>query len=170
MISKEKNNNKFLFILGPTGIGKTFVSLNISKKLNGIIINSDAFSLYKEADVMTAKATEEEKKISVHKLIDVLDLTEINFNQNDYKHLFFNEIKNEENKIFIIVGGTNYYVESVLFKENPRYIVYHELVYTTKEYMRYCIEVKAEWLLEIAPFYFNNLIQPRKNVLPKFKK
>ena len=62
MISKEKNNNKFLFILGPTGIGKTFVSLNISKKLNGIIINSDAFSLYKEADVMTAKATEEEKK------------------------------------------------------------------------------------------------------------
>ena len=114
----EKNNNKFLFILGPTGIGKTFVSLNISKKLNGIIINSDAFSLYKEADVMTAKATEEEKKISVHKLIDVLDLTEINFNQNDYKHLFFNEIKNEENKIFVIVGGTNYYVESVLFKEN----------------------------------------------------
>ncbi len=118
MISKEKNNNKFLFILGPTGIGKTFVSLNISKKLNGIIINSDAFSLYKEADIMTAKATEEEKKISVHKLIDVLDLTEINFNQNDYKHLFFNEIKNEENKIFVIVGGTNYYVESILFKEN----------------------------------------------------
>ena len=114
----EKNNNKFLFILGPTGIGKTFVSLNISKKLNGIIINSDAFSLYKEADVMTAKATEEEKKISVHKLIDILDLTEINFNQNDYKHLFFNEIKNEENKIFVIVGGTNYYVESILFKEN----------------------------------------------------
>ena len=75
-MNSNENNNKFLVILGPTGIGKTFISLNISKKFNGIIINSDAFSLYKEADVMTAKATEEEKKISPHKLIDVLDLTE----------------------------------------------------------------------------------------------
>ena len=63
----------------------------------------------------------------------------------------------------------NIHPTSVLFKENPRYIVYHELVYTTKEYMRYCIEVDAEWLLEIAPFYFNNLIQPRKNAFPKLK-
>ena len=61
----------------------------------------------------------------------------------------------------------NIHPTSVLFKENPRYIVYHELVYTTKEFMRYCIEVDAEWLLEIAPFYFNNLIQPRKNAFPK---
>ena len=64
----------------------------------------------------------------------------------------------------------NIHPTSVLFKENPRYIVYHELVYTTKEFMRYCIEVEAEWLLEIAPFYFNNLIQPRKNAFPKLKK
>ena len=64
----------------------------------------------------------------------------------------------------------NIHPTSVLFKENPRYIIYHELIYTTKEYMRYCIEVKAEWLLEISPFYFNNLIQPKKNILPKFKK
>jgi pre-mRNA-splicing factor ATP-dependent RNA helicase DHX16 len=64
----------------------------------------------------------------------------------------------------------NIHPTSVLFKQNPKHIVYHELVYTSKEYMRYCIEVKAEWLLEIAPFYFNNLIQPKKNVFPKYKK
>ena len=64
----------------------------------------------------------------------------------------------------------NIHPTSVLFKENPRYIIYHELIYTTKEYMRYCIEVKPEWLLDIAPFYFNSLIQPKKNILPKFKK
>lgn len=64
----------------------------------------------------------------------------------------------------------NIHPTSVLFKQNPRHIVYHELVYTSKEYMRYCIEVEAEWLLEIAPFYFNNLIQPKHNSLPKFKK
>ena len=36
--------------------------------------------------------------------------------------------------------------------------------------MRYCIEVKPEWLIEIAPFYFNNLIQLKENAFPKFKK
>ena len=121
-MNSNENNNKFLVILGPTGIGKTFISLNISKKFNGIIINSDAFSLYKEADVMTAKATEEEKKISPHKLIDVLDLTEVNFNQNNYKNLFENEIKKDEykNTLFVIVGGTNYYIERILFKGNEQ--------------------------------------------------
>ena len=64
----------------------------------------------------------------------------------------------------------NIHPTSVLFKQNPKYIVYHELIYTTKEYMRYCIEVKPEWLLEIAPFYFNNLIQLKENAFPKFKK
>ena len=59
---------------------------------------------------------------------------------------------------------------SILFKQNPKYIVYHELIYTTKEYMRYCIEVEPGWLLEIAPFYFNNLIQLKENAFPKFKK
>ena len=64
----------------------------------------------------------------------------------------------------------NIHPTSILFKQNPKYIVYHELIYTTKEYMRYCIEVKPEWLLEIAPFYFNNLIQLKENAFPKFKK
>ena len=64
----------------------------------------------------------------------------------------------------------NIHPTSVLFKQNPKYIIYHELIYTTKEYMRYCIEVKPEWLLEIAPFYFNNLIQLKENAFPKFKK
>ena len=64
----------------------------------------------------------------------------------------------------------NIHPTSVLFKQNPKYIIYHELIYTTKEYMRYCIEVKPEWLIEIAPFYFNNLIQLKENAFPKFKK
>ena len=64
----------------------------------------------------------------------------------------------------------NIHPTSILFKQNPKYIVYHELIYTTKEYMRYCIEVKPEWLLEIAPFYFNNSIELKENAFPKFKK
>ena len=64
----------------------------------------------------------------------------------------------------------NIHPTSILFKQNPKYIVYHELIYTTKEYMRYCIEVKPEWLLEIAPFYFNKSIELKDNAFPKFKK
>ena len=64
----------------------------------------------------------------------------------------------------------NIHPTSILFKQNPKYIVYHELIYTTKEYMRYCIEVNPEWLIEIAPFYFNNSIELNKNTFPKFKK
>ena len=64
----------------------------------------------------------------------------------------------------------NIHPTSILFKQNPKYIVYHELIYTTKEYMRYCIEVEPEWLLEIAPFYCNNSIELKQNAFPKFKK
>jgi pre-mRNA-splicing factor ATP-dependent RNA helicase DHX16 len=44
---------------------------------------------------------------------------------------------------------------SLLFKESPEWVVYHELVFTSKEYMRTVCEVKQEWLVEIAPHYFN---------------
>ena len=64
----------------------------------------------------------------------------------------------------------NIHPTSILFKQNPKYIVYHELIYTTKEYMRYCIEVEPDWLLEIAPFYFNNSIELKQNAFPKYKK
>ena len=56
----------------------------------------------------------------------------------------------------------NIHPSSVLFKESPRYVLYHELIYTTKEFMRYIIEIKPEWLMEIAPFYFKNILQIKK--------
>ena len=43
---------------------------------------------------------------------------------------------------------------SGLAKEMPRWVVYHELVFTTKEYMRQVIEINPEWLVEIAPHYY----------------
>ena len=68
------NNNKIIFLLGPTGIGKTFVSLEIANELKGEIINTDAFSLYKEANIMTAKATLNEREKVKHRMIDIIDL------------------------------------------------------------------------------------------------
>lgn len=44
---------------------------------------------------------------------------------------------------------------SFLFKENPKYVIYNELVYTTKEFMRNVIEIESDWLTEIAPHYYS---------------
>jgi len=43
---------------------------------------------------------------------------------------------------------------SSLHQTNPRWVVYHELVFTTKEFMRQIVEIKSEWLVEIAPHYY----------------
>ena len=43
---------------------------------------------------------------------------------------------------------------SSLFEDLPRWVIYHELVFTTKEYMRNTIEIENKWLLEVAPHYY----------------
>ena len=121
MESIINNNNKIIFLLGPTGIGKTFLSLEIANELKGEIINTDAFSLYKEANIMTAKATLNEREKVKHRMIDIIDLFNDKYNLKYFKFDAEKEIENvfKDNKIPIIVGGTNYYVDSLLFnKEN----------------------------------------------------
>lgn len=50
---------------------------------------------------------------------------------------------------------THIHPSSLLFQEKPEWVIYHELVLTSKEYMRTVCEIKAEWLYEIAPHYFS---------------
>jgi len=45
---------------------------------------------------------------------------------------------------------------SCLFENQPKWVIYNELVFTTKEFMRDLIEIKPEWLLEIAPHFFKH--------------
>ena len=92
--------------------------------------------------------------------IDIEDpaLSEENSDINDnirkciINGFFFNSACLNKDGIYRTIKNphvVNIHPTSVLFKENPRYIVYHELVYTTKEYMRYCIEVQVDWILSI---------------------
>ena len=105
------------FLLGPTGIGKTFVSLKLGQKYNNVILNTDAFSLYKEASIMTAKATKQEQLLVKHKMLDILDL----FDNKKKKKMFQKDALNEidiiqkNGQIPLVVGGTNYFVEYLLF-------------------------------------------------------
>jgi len=60
-------------ILGPTGVGKTRVSLDLAQRFGGEIIGVDSMQVYRHMDIGTAKATEEERRLVPHHLIDVVD-------------------------------------------------------------------------------------------------
>ena len=63
-------------ICGPTGVGKTKMSIELAKHYRGIIINCDAMQVYKEMNIGTAKIKEEEKEGIKHYLLDIKDLNE----------------------------------------------------------------------------------------------
>ena len=118
---EDKDFKKYCwFLLGPTGIGKTYVSLKLGQHYNNQIVNTDAFSLYKEAIIMTAKVTKQEQLLVKHKMIDILDLFDVNYHQKIFKKDALNEIDLIQNggQIPLVVGGTNYFVESLLFNFN----------------------------------------------------
>lgn len=107
---------KVIVITGPTGVGKTKMSIELAKALNTEIINGDAYQIYKYMNIGTAKPTEEEKQGITHHLMDFLDPSE-SFSICDYQKLVRDKIKEFHNKkmIPIITGGSGLYIDSVLY-------------------------------------------------------
>ena len=62
---------KVIVIAGPTAVGKTKLSIELAKNLNGEIINADSTQIFKHLDIATAKVTESEKEGIPHHLIDI---------------------------------------------------------------------------------------------------
>ena len=65
-----------IVITGPTAVGKTKLSVELAKKVNGEIINADSTQIFKGLDIATAKVTEEEKENIPHHLLDIKDINE----------------------------------------------------------------------------------------------
>ena len=107
---------KVIVIVGPTAVGKTELSLNLAKDLNGEIISGDSMQVYKELDIGTDKVTLKEREMVNHHLIDIIDMTE-DFTVSDFQSKARNLIKeiNGRGKIPIIVGGSGLYIQSVLY-------------------------------------------------------
>ena len=122
---------KIIAIVGPTGVGKTKLSIELSKKYNGEIINADSTQVYKGLDIATAKITEKEKENIVHHLIDIKQITE-DYTVFDYQKDSRNEIEKifSKNKTPIIVGGTGLYIKACLydykFEENKNQNMYED--------------------------------------------
>ena len=110
---------KILFIGGPTAVGKTELSIELAKRLNGEIISADSMQIYKYMDIGSAKVSKEEMNGVVHHLIDVVDPSE-NFSVADYKEQGEKAIKEiiSRGKLPIIVGGTGLYINSLTCNMN----------------------------------------------------
>lgn len=103
-----------LAILGPTGVGKTKMSIELAKKYNAIIINCDAMQVYKDLNIGTAKVTEEEKEGIKHYLFDIRNVNE-DYSVFDYQKDTRRIIEENKDKNIIFVGGTGLYLKSALY-------------------------------------------------------
>ena len=103
-------------ITGPTGVGKTKLSVELAKRLNAEIINGDSMQVYKGLDIGTAKVTEEEKEGVPHHLFDIVDVTDT-YTVYDYQRDCRSKIDElqSKNKNIIIVGGTGLYIKAALY-------------------------------------------------------
>ena len=105
-----------IVIVGPTGIGKTKLSIELAKKLDAEIINGDSVSIYKKLDIGSAKPTLEEREGIPHHLIDIRNVDE-DYTVFDYQkdvRKCIEEIKSRGKRI-IIVGGTGLYIKAALY-------------------------------------------------------
>lgn len=103
-------------IVGPTAVGKTALSIELAKAIDGEIINGDSMQVYKGLNIGTAKITPEEMEGIPHHLLDIKEPTE-SFSVADYQKLVRSKIDeiNAKGKCPIIVGGTGLYIQAVLF-------------------------------------------------------
>ena len=105
-----------IVILGPTGSGKTGVSIEVAKAINGEIISADSRAIYKGMDIGTAKPTKEEMQGIPHYGLDLVEPGE-RFTVADWKAYAEEKIKDikSRGKVPIIVGGTGLYIDALIY-------------------------------------------------------
>ena len=108
---------KALVISGPTASGKTALSVECAKRLNGEIISADALLIYKGLNIGTAKPSEGEMGGIPHYMIDVVAPTE-SFSASDYERLALPILKDivARGKVPVLVGGTSFYLDALLYQ------------------------------------------------------
>ena len=109
--------NKVIVICGPTASGKTALSIELAKQINGEIVSCDSMQIYKDMNIGTAKPTIEEMQGIKHYLIGYVS-PEKRYSVADYKRDAKNAIKEilKKEKIPIIVGGTGLYLDSLIYE------------------------------------------------------
>jgi tRNA dimethylallyltransferase len=107
---------KLIAVIGPTASGKTALAIDIASHINGEIVCADSRTVYRKADIGTAKPSMIQQKQVQHHLLDIVNIDEP-FSVADFKKLADDTIKDIYNrgKIPILVGGSGLYVDAVLY-------------------------------------------------------
>ena len=136
-----------IVLLGPTGVGKSAVAIELAKRLNGEVISADSMQIYKKLCIGTAKVTDDEKQNIPHHLIDVRE-----FNESYNAHEFVVDCKAKISEIAqrgktpIIVGGTNLYISALVknydFK-NGQLLAQDDIIYRM-----FCLTMPREKLYD----------------------
>jgi tRNA dimethylallyltransferase len=110
----SSQNKKVIIILGPTGVGKTGLSILLAKKLNTEIISADSMQVYRHMDIGTAKPSPAELRAVPHHLINILS-PEQKFSVGLFREKAVKVIDNlhDMGKIPLMVGGTGLYIRSL---------------------------------------------------------
>ena len=133
-----------IVIVGPTGVGKTKLSIELAKRMDAEIINGDSVAIYKKLNIGSAKPTLEEQNEAVHHLIDIREPVE-EYSVYDYQKDARDAIVDIDSrgKRVIVVGGTGLYIKAALYnyiftKENDKktydYMTNEEIVEKLKSY------------------------------------
>ena len=113
---KVKQMKPMVILTGPTAVGKTALSIELAKKINGAIISADSMQIYKHMDIGSAKIMPQEMKGISHYMIDELEPEEefhvVRFVELAKKYL---EEIYAAGKIPIIAGGTGFYIQALLY-------------------------------------------------------
>jgi tRNA dimethylallyltransferase len=116
----EKSKTSFvIFVLGTTGVGKSKLAIDIALNVGGEIINADSMQIYSGngEGIMTARPGKEDTALVKHHLYEIAAKEEIEFSVRKYRAKALQAIADvhERGKVPIVCGGTNYYIESLLF-------------------------------------------------------
>lgn len=107
---------KVIVICGPTASGKTKLSIEVAKRLDGEIVSADSMQIYREMDIGTAKPTEEEKQGINHYLLDFVS-PDKRYSVAEYKKDAIKSIEEiiKKGKTPIVIGGTGLYINSLIY-------------------------------------------------------
>ena len=140
---------KVIVIVGPTASGKTALSIELAKRINGEIVSCDSMQIYKEMDIGSAKPSKEEMQGIKHYLIDCIEPDE-RFSVAEYKKQAERAIEEiiSKGKTPIVIGGTGLYADSLIYG-----IEYPEIEFD-EEY-RNELEAKANTKEGLEELYYN---------------
>jgi len=141
-----------VIIAGPTAVGKTDISIEIAKRLNGEIVSADSMQIYKFLDIGSAKPTKEEMQNITHYLIDEID-PRTKFSVSEYRDLAKKYIEKiiAKDKLPIVTGGTGLYINSLIYEMDFSNTSSDKAIREklTKEYEKYGSEYLHDKLKEV---------------------